>query len=294
MRCTPIAILLIMLASAVSAVAGTSGRNDFDASALSAAFPGSRDADGATIMANIQRRLPSDMSVATYEHFVVAASGPVEETIEKGRLIAGHDAQIRRRYFPDLEPRHILVILGDDATALQELARILYPEIAESSLPPSGFYHPKDRLILATTTDGYRAIMHALMQGLVQDDNPDAPRWFAQAMATLYESSDMRADRLTPILDERMGLIAPDEDLAYDVFAGICDCSAVTAEQLALIRLLLVYLEGRDQLTELYAAIKQQGQYTTLLQALETMDLDREAWKAFAERRVHAYWKSRG
>ena len=33
---------------------------------------------------------------------------------------------------------------------------------------------------------------------------------------------------------------------------------------------------------------------TTLLQALDTMALDRQAWKMFAEQRVRAYWKSRG
>ena len=45
---------------------------------------------------------------------------------------------------------------------------------------------------------------------------------------------------------------------------------------------------------ELGAAVKQQGRYTTLLQALDTMALDRQAWKMFAEQRVRAYWKSRG
>ena len=61
------------------------------------------------------------------------------------------------------------------------------------------------------------------MHALVQDDNPHAPRWFEETMVTRYESNDWRADRPTPILDQRMQLISPDEDLSYDVFAGICD-----------------------------------------------------------------------
>jgi hypothetical protein len=82
------------------------------------------------------------------------------------------------------------------------------------------------------------------------------------------------------------------ETLADDAFAGICDCSAVSAEQLALIRLLLIFLDERDQLAALYDAVKAQGQYTTLLQALEAVPLDREEWKQFAEHNIRAYSRS--
>ena len=80
-----------------------------------------------------------------------------------------------------------------------------------------------------------------------------------------------------------------DEELNYDVFAGICDCSQVSAEQLTLMRLLLVYLDNRDRLRELLATVAALGQYTTLLQALEHMDFDGPGWKAFAERSVRDY-----
>jgi hypothetical protein len=156
-------------------------------------------------------------------------------------------------------------------------------------LPPSGFYHREDRLILVSTVDGDASLRRQLMRAVVLDDNPDAPRWFEQAAATLYESSEWRSGRLTPILDRHMQNIAPDEDLSYDVFAGVCDCSAISTEQLALIRLLLIFLEQRDELKTLHAAIKNRGRYTTLLEALDSMDFDRGAWKEFAEGSVRAY-----
>lgn len=282
-----------MLAWAISAVAGTGERKVFDASGFPAAFPGSQGEDAATIVADVRSRLTPRMSVATSGHFVIAAPGSMEETIRQGQRISDMDAQFRRRYFPDLETRRILVILGEDSSGLQRLTKLLYPEVPSSEIPPSGFYHRKDRLILAISANGDGGILHGLMHALFQDDNPQAPRWFEEAMAILYESTDQDADRLTPMLDARMELIAPDEDLAYDVFAGVCDCSEVTAEQLALIRMLLVYLHEHDQLAALYGTIKQQGRYTTLLQALAAVNLDREAWKAFAERSVQAYSKSK-
>ncbi len=280
---------LVMFVWAVSAAAGSSRVDEFDPAALPAAFPGSQEADEATIVADIQRRLPPHMSAVAYGNFVIATSGAMEETIQQGKRIADYEAQMRRRSFSQLEMRRILVILGDNSSALQRLTKTLYPAISDSQTLSSGFYHPKDRLILATTATGYGAVVRELTRALVRDDNPNAPRWFEETMVTLYESSDWRADRLTPILDQRMQLISPDEDLAYDVFAGVCDCSVVSAEQLALMRLLLIFLDERDELLALLASIKNQGRYTTLLQALDSMEFNRAAWKEFAEHSVRTY-----
>ena len=289
MRCRASVVLLILFAWPFSTGAGTDPQKTFDPEALPVAFPGAQEADEASLVADIRHKLPPHMSVLSHGNFVIAAPGSAEEAILQGKQIADYDAQIRRRSFPRLERRRMLVILGDDTSGLERLIEIVYPVFPASETPPSGFYHPKDRLILTTTVAGYGALVRELTRALVQDDNPDAPHWFEEAMVTLYESSDWRVDRLTPVLDRRMELISPDEDLAYDIFAGICDCSEVSAEQLALMRLLLIFLDERDELMALHEAIKEQGRYTTLLQALDAMDFDRVAWKEFAEHSVRAY-----
>lgn len=288
MRCKISIVAFVLLVAALSAGAGSDERGGFDASVLPAAFPGSRESDDASVAAGLRRKLPEHMSVATAGHFVVASSGSQEQSVQLGQRIAGYDAAIRRRYFPDLEKRRTLVVLGDGRAETERIAKVLYPAISTSAIPTSGFYYRADRLIIADTANGHGSVLHELMHALIQDDNPGAPSWFEEAMATLYEGSEWSGGRPTPVLDERMQLISPDLDLDYGVFAGICDCSPVSAEQLALIRLLLVFLDERDRLTALYAAIEQQGQYTTLLQALEAMDLDAEAWQSFAERSVRA------
>lgn len=274
---------------AVSADAGTSVGKAFDAATIPAAFPGSHSADDATIIADIRRRLPTDMSVASHGHLVIAASGSTQDTNQQRQRIASYEAQMRQRSFPDLEPRRTIVILFENSSALDRFARTLYPELSVSGMPSSGFYHRQDRLILATTANGYGAVLGHLMLALLRDNNPRAPGWFEEAAGTLYESGDWRANKLTPVLNRRTEHIAPDEDLTYDVFAGICDCYPLSPEQLALMRLLLIYLDQRDELKALHAAIKEQGPYTTLLQALEAMDFDGTAWKRFAERSVRTY-----
>lgn len=287
-------LLLVVHLLAAFGVAHTAELNDVEISRSPGALSGWWAADDESITAYVGSRLTSRMSVAVHGDFVVAASDSMAGTLQKARRIAAYDAEIRRRYFPALDHRRMLVIIGDDAFELQRLTNDLYPNMTLPNRAASGFYHHTDRLILASAEFGDGALRRELTRALVQDDNPSIPRWFEDAMATLYESSEWRTSRLTPMLDGRMAQIAPQEDLAYDVFAGICDCSEVTAEQLALIRLLLVHLHERGELVSLYDAIKRQGQYVTLLQALEAIDLDERAWKAYAERHVREFWKMRG
>ena len=293
MDCKQSVVFLLAAVWAVRVAGGTGGGEAFDAASLPAAFPGLQKADTANVADDVRRKLPADMLVLDHRHFVVATSRPSSEASSQSRRIAHYDEQMRRRSFPDLEARPIIVVLADDSGALERLATLLYPAASESQWPASGFYNGKDRLILVPTANGDGALRRQLMGALVQQDNPHAPRWFIDAAATLYESSESHPDKLTPTLDRRMQQISPGEDLSYDVFAGICDCSPVSAEQLALIRLLLIFLDQRDELRTLHATIKQQGQYTTLLQALDGMDFDRSAWKAFAESSVRTYSPNR-
>jgi len=283
----------IMLAAlsvcVVCATAGTGAAQAFDSGALAAAIPASKSADDATLIAELETKLPANLSVASQGHLVIAAPASGQDPGAQRQRIARVQAQMREQAFPKLEARRTIVVLAPDAFALEELARRLYPQLPESGVPASGFYHRQDRLILVSTAQGDGDLWAQLMGALLRDDNPLAPQWFEQAAATLYASNEWQGSELAPTLDARMRDIPLDQDLDYDVFAGVCDCYPLTAEQLALMRLLLIYLHQRGELHLLHAAIKEQGRYTTLLQALDTMPFDQRAWKTFAEESVRSY-----
>lgn len=271
-----------------AAGAGTAPTADFDAAALPAAF-GPPPADTATIAADVRQRLSPNMSVIHGDTLVVAIPGTTEAAAREAERIGSLDMKLRRRAFPDLESRPIIVALAKDGAAHRDLAESLYPAISGREVPAGGFYHPIDRLIVIETSAGDGTLLRELVRAHLRDDNANSPFWFEQALVSLYESVELRGDRLVPILDRRMDDIPPNEDLSYDVFAGICDCSQASAEQIALMRLLLVFLDSRDQLPDLLATIAALGRYTTLLQALDHMNFDATAWKAFAERSVANY-----
>lgn len=282
-------VLLVTLFWVVGVGAAGSVDRRIDSATVPAAFPDAEQTDTAGMVADLRRKLPADVSVTTQGHWLIASSGSLEEANRQGQRVARYAQQMRQQIGADGEAGRTIVVLAVNGAALQPLATALYPGLAGSPLPSAGFYHRQDGLILATTANDDDALRRQLMRALVLADNPDAPRWFEQAAARLYASGEWRSGKLTPTLDASMKLIAADEDLDYDVFAGICDCSEATAEQLALIRLLLVFLEQRDELPALHAAIKHHGRYTTLLEALDAMNFDRVAWKDFAERSVRSY-----
>lgn len=237
--------------------------------------------------------LTDHMSVARHANVIVATSASPEAAAAHARRISAYDVEIRKRHFPSLAERHIRFIVGDDPSELSKLEGAPAAGTPAATTDPFGYYRRDDSVIVASTAAGYGAVLRELVRAHLGADNPNAPHWFEIAMASLYESSAGEGAELTPIVDDRMSRIAADEDLDYDVFAGICDCYAVTGQQLALMRLLLMHLHERGQLASLYEAIERKGQYVTLIESLDAMDFDREAWKRYAERSVKAFWKSR-
>lgn len=276
----PAAILALLCTAGAGAV--TPAPTGFDPVALSPAIAA---ADAAGIVDALRRRLPAGYAVAASDGAVVALAGSRETAAGEAARIARIDGKLRRRLFPDLAPRPVVVVAARDRTALPGLARALYPGVGDHPIPADGFHHPRDGLVL-TASDDHAGLLRGLTRLRLREAHPEAPAWFEEAMGTLYERAEERDDRLVPLLGPRMGDIPPGEDLSYDVFAGICDCAPITAEQLALMRLLLVFLDDRSELRRLLASVAREGRYTTLLQALDAMGFDGTAWKAFAEARV--------
>jgi peptidoglycan hydrolase-like protein with peptidoglycan-binding domain len=261
---------------------------DVAALALPEVFPNALEASEDALIHAMWRKLGNNYrGFAAYEHLVIATPGT--EAKDMGKRIAEYDGQIRRRFFPGLPRKRLILILDEEPRSLRFVARNLYPGAAIPDAPFFGFYHRPDRLIVATALGGYGTVLHEIMHALVEDDYPDTPLWLEEGMAMLYERSGWSAEKLIPVLNWRMDFITPDQALADDAFAGIGNGAEVAPEQLALIRLLFIFLDSDDRLAALYAAVKQQGPQTTLAQGLEAVGLNRSAWREFAERSFLEY-----
>ncbi len=264
-------------------------RREMDASALPKAFPNVLDTDQTVLVRGVQDRLPPHMSVVAHEHAVIAAPGRKEDAVSEGDRIAEFEAQIRRRFFPELPKKRIIFLLGEEPFELRRIVESLYPGVVVPHAPFFGFYHKSDRLIVATALGGYGTVLHELMHALVADDFPDAPLWLEEGMATLYERSAWSSERLIPVANWRMDLIGVDQTLGNDVFTGIGNDGEVSPETLSIVRLLFTYLDNEGELKTLYKTVKERGPDTTLSEALAVVEFDRSGWQKFAEQSLREY-----
>ena len=179
MRATAVLVAAVWL---TAAVAGPTPTADFDAGILPSAF-GGRPADEAAIRA----RLAPVMTVLTRDGWVVAARGTPESVSVRAARIAALDRMLRRRVFPESGAQPLAVAMADDDGALLALVAALYPGVPGERIPAGGFYHPTDRLILATSSDG--ALLRELTRAHLRQVNPATPLWLGQAALELVASS---------------------------------------------------------------------------------------------------------
>ena len=264
-------------------------KRELDSSSLPSVFPDVLTTDKATLLKNIDTRLPSEFSVVDHDHLIVAAPGDQSRASEQAERVIEYDGKIRKRFFPNLEKQRLILVLGDEPHQLRRISEDLYPGAPIPNAPFFGFYHQPDRLIMATALGGYGTVLHELLHALVQDDFPGVPLWLEEGMATLFERSDWSVARLIPAPNWRMELITSEQVLEDNFFSGIGNNAEVTAEQLSSIRLLFTYLDNNDQLAELYSTVKQQGADTPLVQALETVGFDSAKWHQFVSRSFREY-----
>lgn len=241
--------------------------------------------------AALAARLAPDMLVVRHDGVVLATRASAPDAERRARRIAATVEAIGARAFPDRPRRVVAVVLADDGGRLGAVVERLYP--GASGIPADGFYHPGDRLMVAPAPIDGAGLRREITRALLRDAHPQSPDWLEAAAVNLFEASEWRDGRLVPVPDARMADIPPDEDLGSDVFAGICDCSAVPPGQVALMRLLMIFLDERDRLPALFAAADREGRYATMLQLLDAMPLDAAAWEAYAGQARRAYGDSR-
>ena len=208
---------------------------------------------------------------------------------DDAKRLGEYEAQIRRRFFPDLAPKPLVFLLGDDPFELRGVTAKLYPSAQMPGAPFFGFYNSRDRLIVATSLGGYGTVLHELMHALVRDDFPEVPAWLEEGMATLYERSGWSPEKLLPAPNWRMDLLRPEDALAPGRYDGVGPSPDVEPKQLSLIRLLFVHLDSNDRLRPLYDHVKRTGPATPLADALKAVGFDEAAWKPYVVRTFEEY-----
>lgn len=224
--------------------------------------------------------------------FVIAGNGSPARIrrYTDGTVLAAARA-LKATYFktPPAEP--VLILLFESEGPYKRLAKEWF---GEGSVPHFGFYRRRENVMLMNIRTGTGTLVHEMVHALLAPDFPDAPDWFNEGLASLYEQCSLNGDSIKghinwrlPALQKAIAektlrplpeLIA-DEDFYADDRVGLNYAQA---------RYLMMYLQEKGLLTDYYARFRDGTEED--LQGLQTLrdlvapqtleELERE-WRAW-------------
>ena len=194
-------------------------------------------------------------------------------------------------YF-DHPPRRLLVtVISSQPHVLVEATNRLYPEVGLPVYAPFlGYYNPADNLIMATGgRAGYGTLLHEMIHALIEADFPQAPAWLNEGLASLYERTRWSSGHLDALPNWRMDGMREEKISSLRELAQKAPELGLHSTEIREIRLLLLYLDQRKQVDDLYRLAKQKGSVFALEEAFVELGLNEDGWRAFLKNTFRDY-----
>lgn len=188
----------------------------------------------------------------------------------------------QERYFTELENLPITIVFFESAWRAQKFVSKLYPNNGGVEYQPFlGVFNPNDNLILATVTGGYGTFLHELMHAMVHNDFVDVPAWLDEGMAMMYERSMWSSGQLIPLPNWRLNNVPLDYLIDLHSLESIGESDNLDNRQLSVLRMLMIFLESKGQLSEFYQQIKTKPNLRDFSNALNHLELNPQDWQNF-------------
>lgn len=189
--------------------------------------------------------------------FVVAtnADRPMLERC-KGTVRRAYRA-LTRTYFEKKPDRPLSVYLFRDKTSYEDYTVRHYK--ADKPSTPFGFYWPSERKLVMNIDTGTGTLVHEMVHPLLAADFPEAPVWFNEGLASLYEQCQFEdEDRIRGLVNWR--LPALQTALAGHRLISLVDLTALPTDKFyddtrlpyAEARYLCMYLQEQGRLVDFY------------------------------------------
>jgi hypothetical protein len=196
----------------------------------------------------------------------------------------------QKRYFAHLDDLPITIVFFESAWRAQEFVSALYPNNGRTEYHAFlGVFNPKDNLILATVTGGYGTFLHELMHAMVHNDFADVPAWLDEGMAMMYERSMWSKTHLIPLPNWRLNNVPVDYLTDLQSLGSIGESDNLDNRQLSALRMLMLYLESRNQLANFYEHIKVNANLRNFSNALNHLALDPLDWQNYVSNSYRRY-----
>ena len=239
-----------------------------------------------------QRLGISDAQIGSHNGFlIVSLSDEETPTTHFQKGIKDFHRFFTAQYF-SIEPENwVTVVIAERPLPLVNATRRLYPSVGLPQYAPFlGYYNPSDNLIMATSgRAGYGTLLHEMVHALMKADFPDAPAWLNEGLASLYERSQWRGHKLYGLPNWRMDGMREAHVSTLSQLSEEASGVGMHGREIAEYRLLLLFMDQRDLLGDLYRMVKQGGPNFSLKQAIQQMDLTEADWRQFLKETFAAY-----
>ena len=193
-------------------------------------------------------------------------------------------------YFEPPE-RRVTLLISSHPHELVDATRGLYPDMSIPVYAPFlGYFNPADDLIMATGGQaGYGTVLHEMIHALMAQDHPDAPPWLNEGLASVYERTAWREGRLRPLPNWRFDRMESGDFGDLATVAAEAERTGLHSSRVTEVRMLMLFLESRGFLDDLYTRNRDSGGAFDLATAIEEFALEETAWRAFVERTLLEY-----
>ena len=134
--------------------------------------------------------------------FVIAGDGGVQklERYRDGTILAAQRA-LRATYFKNEPTEPIFILLFESEGPYRQLAKKWFND---DDVPHFGFYRQHDNVMLMNVSTGTGTLVHELVHALMRPDFRNAPGWFNEGLASLYEQCTLSNDSITGLVNWRL------------------------------------------------------------------------------------------
>lgn len=109
------------------------------------------------------------------------------------QVVRGTVVRLKKEYFAK-DPAEVLEIwLLKDEVSYRKHAKEFFDDEPDT---PYGYYLPSKRALIMNISTGGGTLVHELVHPFVEANFPDAPAWFNEGLASLYEQSGTRDGRI--------------------------------------------------------------------------------------------------
>ena len=226
--------------------------------------------------------------------FVLASTMPADrlEQLYANRLVRLTVRRLKEAYFQYDPTEPITIYLLKTNEAYRTVAR------AVTRKPPStpfGFYLPARNIMVMNAATGGGTLVHEIVHPFLDANFPNAPPWFDEGLASLYEQSTFQDGRITGLVNWRLPAlqqaIRTDTLPTLDTLLRMDDKTFYGPGQdlhYAMARYLCYYLQQQGKLREFYRIfhrdqLRDATGKTALREVLGVNDLGRiqKQWQSF-------------